>query len=97
MPDYSKGGKVDKHKVKRFEDKIHSKASPYTCSFCAKAFKSREGLYAHELNHQPDKRFNCAKCKKGFGTRSVLEKHLNSVHIDERKYSCSQCCQKFKT
>ena len=41
------------------------------------------------------KETQCEECKKFFGNKNTLEKHISTVHDKERNFECGQCSKTF--
>uniref|UniRef100_A0A0A1WI98 GDNF-inducible zinc finger protein 1 n=2 Tax=Zeugodacus cucurbitae TaxID=28588 RepID=A0A0A1WI98_ZEUCU len=83
--------KLDNHKL---EEK-----GKYLCSFCPRVLSSKRAVEIHEgkqhLNIEPDLK-ECTFCQKKFN-KVYLRKHIENVHIGERKYKCDICGNMYKT
>ncbi|XP_053949479.1 zinc finger protein 28-like [Anastrepha ludens] len=83
--------RTDSSKLK--EEKKH------LCSFCPRVLSTRLALNAHEkkqhLNIQTDLK-ECPTCQKKFSS-DYLKKHIQVVHIGERKFTCDICGDSYKS
>ena len=73
--------------VYKFELNCHIKAShvgQLFCTFCAKGFETRQGLWEHENTHRAGgkKRYICneSECTSSFDRKSQLEEHTYEKH-----------------
>ena len=63
-----------------------------TCSICHKEYRS---LYHHmRFTHDKIKNYECSHCKKKFLGQNVMNKHVQSVHL-EKKTNCPDCKRDF--
>lgn len=72
-----------------------STRTPYSCTICSKAFKTKKYLRRHTRKHTGANPFKCAYCEKLFlywTTRSV---HQIKCHSGEYPFNCSLCDMKF--
>lgn len=69
----------------------------YTCKICGKCFATNNSLKAHVDNHEGRKVKTavCNVCDKVFYDASSVNKHVKTVHMDYRPYSCTECDQRF--
>ncbi|XP_054728073.1 oocyte zinc finger protein XlCOF6-like [Anastrepha obliqua] len=71
----------------------------HLCSFCPRVLSSRLSLELHEkkqhLNIKTDVK-ECPICKKEFSS-DYVKKHIQIVHIGERKFTCDICGDSYKT
>jgi len=70
---------------------IHGEPKPYECTKCEKRFKWHQNLCTHLEIHSGEKPHICARCNKGFGRSSTLDRHYVSVHGDIKPFKCNQC------
>ena len=82
--------------LKRHESK-HSNEKPHQCDHCGESFKKARNLLEHLKSHLGLKTrdFQCVECGKQFGTKGVLERHVQSLHVNE--FPCGICEIKFLT
>ncbi|PYH49526.1 putative C2H2 finger domain protein (Ezf) [Aspergillus saccharolyticus JOP 1030-1] len=72
-------------------------ASGLQCSVCGFRFTRRSNCREHEKRHNPQlrKSFPCALCGKAYGRNTDLRRHVQSTHLQERKFCCEQCGQTY--
>lgn len=70
---------------------------PFTCTLCAKAFRSQAHLNEHMTMHSSIRSHLCHFCGASFKTRSVQQKHIQTIHVNPRSYNCTQCDKRFNT
>ncbi|XP_014791275.1 zinc finger protein 665 [Octopus bimaculoides] len=70
---------------------------PFTCTLCTKAFRSQAHLNEHMTMHSNIRAHLCHYCGASFKTRSVQQKHIQSIHVNPRSYNCSLCDKRFNT
>lgn len=79
-------------------------SQPLSCAQCLKSSPSKKSLVAHLASfHSPIKsvvdsvgsngRFVCVQCGKSFIYLSLLERHVNIVHLGVPKHKCGNCGQ----
>lgn len=49
------------------------------------------------VKKKPNRTVTCELCGKDFDFKSKLNRHLNSVHLNNRPYPCVVCSKKFRT
>ncbi|KAL2179004.1 uncharacterized protein P884DRAFT_195582 [Thermothelomyces heterothallicus CBS 202.75] len=69
----------------------------YPCPIagCSKSFFRRGNIAIHILAHDRISVVECETCEKTFTRKTDLRRHYNSVHSQERKYSCQYCSMRF--
>ncbi|KAH3876251.1 zinc finger protein 616-like [Dreissena polymorpha] len=69
----------------------------YTCKICDKVFAAKRSLKTHMDIHNGVKVNDktCNVCGKSFFDVSSLNKHVKSVHMDYRPFSCTHCDLRF--
>ena len=86
---FSHNSAMKKHK------NLHS--GLFTCGTCAKAFSCQSSLDSHMHIHE-GRRVRDAKCNvcdKEFYDVSSLNKHVKTVHMDFKPFSCPMCDRRF--
>lgn len=58
------------------------------CSVCGRLFQDRSKMLAHEKTHFGIMA-SCEICNKKFLHKNYLRKHMRSVHVGERPFSCN--------
>ena len=64
------------------------------CSYCNKAFSTRQGLKVHERLHKGEYRHYCGVCGKGFMGKTHLNGHM-VFHTGVRGFECPFCGKKY--
>ena len=59
---------------------VHKKLQPFSCSYCARKFSTKEACKTHERVHTNERPLKCPHCGDGFRNRSSLNAHKNK-HI----------------
>jgi len=67
-------------------------------SFHSKTTSSSGRSLSEQCADKDDRtgRFECGKCGKRFSTRKSMNRHLKTVHEEQRKFQCEECPQQFK-
>ena len=83
---------------------VHMKKFDYECSKCNKMFCVKGQLRYH-VKHYPNcaaackakekQTFCCEYCVKQFKNLSILNVHINSVHLKIKKFPCTHCDKSF--
>uniref|UniRef100_A0A336N0Y8 CSON004154 protein n=1 Tax=Culicoides sonorensis TaxID=179676 RepID=A0A336N0Y8_CULSO len=81
--------------IKKHMKKCHKE---HKCKLCDSILHGSISLKSHmESNHyQKSSIIKCIVCDKQFSSKSVLTRHIRTVHEKVRKYSCYICTQSFK-
>ena len=72
----------------------------FQCMICAKLCKTPSCIQRHTLSHTKEKKYECNICKRSFGMKHVLHRHLNT-HMDfktKQEYNtflCTLCGDNF--
>lgn len=69
----------------------HLKRRPYACKVCGKRFTQVSHRNNHEIVHTEDRPFACHICKKGFRRSINLKVHVDSVHLNIKRFKCETC------
>lgn len=77
--------------------RCHTGEKPFVCAFdgCTRKFARNEELTRHKRIHTGDRPFACSACKKTFGRRDHLQKHLKT-HLqpgEKKTFVCDVCHQ----
>ncbi|KAJ5813180.1 hypothetical protein N7447_010203 [Penicillium robsamsonii] len=72
-------------------------ASGLECPICGAKFTRRSNCKEHQKMHNPEWKNNhpCNDCHKSFGRSSDLKRHMSTVHLGLRRYSCDRCDRSF--
>jgi len=86
-----------KEKDLRNHERKHSDEKPFQCDNCGDSFKRQFNLFEHYKIHLGlnTKEFQCIHCGKQFGTKGVLDRHIQCLHVNE--FPCENCDSKFRT
>ena len=71
--------------------KVHTPVE-IECPQCGKKVKGLENHIATMHTKNDEKRHKCSHCGKGFFRKPDLQKHIDSIHLDARKYPCRYGC-----
>ena len=76
---------------------VHEKKKLLKCDICAMSFLSNKKLNNHK-NKASCKIVNfCKECNKSFRKKSILKKHIQSVHEKKKFYKCDICPKIYST
>lgn len=80
---------------------VHLGEKPHECKICSKMFSEKANLKRHLVNvHSvgtpPEKNYHCTVCTYATYSQKILNRHA-LWHTNERRYSCNQCPNTFKT
>ncbi|XP_038221181.1 zinc finger protein 836-like [Zerene cesonia] len=78
---------------------VHLKQYPRTCPMCPERFISNYKKIVHLrfVHHQSVVLHRCDTCGREYNLKSQLERHVRSVHMQERKFECEVCRKRFFT
>ena len=76
---------------------IHSNQRKYKCNECNKRLTQSSSLKTHRLIDLNKREFVCdwSECGKRYKTKASLTNHKRFVHLNERKYLCNECQNRF--
>lgn len=77
-------------KLHQKKTKHNYRAKNYTCSYCSKAFPSRDHMNRHIRTHTKEKPYHCSTCGMNFSMVQNLRRH-EKLHTGERPYKCDMC------
>ncbi len=71
----------------------------FVCDICSARLASRGSLYNHRKTHTERESHVCTEPDCDFESpyKSSLQRHVRSVHEEERDFSCTQCRSRFTT
>ncbi|ORX92595.1 hypothetical protein K493DRAFT_316512 [Basidiobolus meristosporus CBS 931.73] len=85
--------------IEKSDRLVAAKEKIYSCTFsgCLKSFARKYNLNVHTRTHYPElaRPFQCLECKKAFGRKHDLRRHLATVHQTTTLYRCSACDKPF--
>ena len=76
--------------------KTHRGLPEYKCRTCGDTFAKMTQLYSHSRYHEVPEHM-CPHCGYRAKDRSNVDRHMRTVHITEKKFSCEICNKRFKT
>ncbi|XP_021354964.1 zinc finger protein 665-like [Mizuhopecten yessoensis] len=68
----------------------------FFCPICGRCYKTKPGLYRHQLDHTGSKPYSCEKCHSTYKTRNELVIH-DRYHTGDMPFHCHQCWKGFPT
>lgn len=66
----------------------------YSCNLCTDIFVTRRAVCEHIRKHHGQKAL-CNICGKLLSDRNNLNKHYQSVHLKQKRYSCTMCDNRY--
>ena len=73
--------------------------SGHVCRICQRSFDKKYNLYVHEKRHNPNRKsqFTCPapNCGQKLGRKTDVSRHVSSVHVRAKKFSCDRCLRRF--
>lgn len=75
----------------------HHNTEKHICEHCSSSFSCTKSLRDHiKFKHTSVENLpNCSICNKTYSTPQNLKNHFARVHLQERKYVCSECGRQF--
>ena len=75
----------------------HHNTDKHVCEHCSSYFSCSKSLRDHiKFKHsQPENSPKCSICNKVYSTPQNLKSHVARVHMQEKKYICSECGRSF--
>ena len=67
----------------------------WSCDLCTRRFASNRGLHYHKRSVHEGVVHCCPTCRKDFTRASNLNKHIATVHRQEKLFPCTQCEKQF--
>jgi len=68
----------------------HTGDKRHKCTYCDKAFVTRDARLTHEAIHE-EKKFLCDLCGRGYNSNQDLRRHLKLIHPDGQVQPCGRC------
>jgi len=65
-----------------------SNSGPYNCEECGKPFRRRVEMNHHLIGHPNRRRFPCTMCSELCSTVTLLDRHMNEMHLRVEQYFC---------
>ena len=72
--------------------KVHTEDREVECPQCGKKVKGLENHIATMHTQNDGMKHKCSYCGKGFVNMHSLQRHIDSIHLDARKYPCRYGC-----
>ena len=79
---------------RRIAPQVHEVQNAHKCNLCSKSFDKSIKLRLHKKRVHEDLKIKdkkCDFCGKPFGSKQVLDRHINSVHRGLKEFSCKLC------
>jgi len=75
----------------------HHNSDKHVCEHCSSYFSCSKSLRDHiKFKHSiPENLPKCSVCQKTYSTPQNLKSHFSRVHMQEKKYICSECGRSF--
>ncbi len=70
---------------------VHTSERRFCCHICSKRYTSPGTLRQHMNSSHSQKMLSCQYCDKTFARNDHMQKHIQGVHLKERKYICQHC------
>ena len=81
--------------MKRHIAEVHQKVKKFKCTKCDKAYFSNRDLNRHSTTHGVISEHKCKICRKVFGHRDYMMKHMRIVHTESKNHKCYICGKTF--
>ncbi|KAK7097706.1 uncharacterized protein [Littorina saxatilis] len=94
-------GKIFHNQLYMLRHRSSHTGPQHCCDICGKMFKIQKAMINHRKTHEDGYErptFPCSLCTKTFCSKYIVDCHVKSVHMGQRKsYLCSFCGKKFTT
>lgn len=76
----------------------HKQLNPFVCTGCSKAYP-RFNQYKRHTNECHKETYSCDLCARKFTSKSLLSRHLNTRHNENREklFPCPNCNRSFRS
>jgi len=89
---------IEKYRLTRHVESVHSSVHNYVCDKCPKTFKAANKLKRHVLSfHDQVRRHLCDQCDKSFFAMYELRAHKAYKHENVKNYQCDKCPNTYST
>ena len=76
-------------------ESAHAVVKSHICGTCKLPLCSKGALKQHETVHDPNPKFKCGKCGKGFKYKNNFFEHVKVLHEGKRDFKCDICGKEF--
>ena len=94
-------GKIFHNQMYMLRHRSSHTGPQHCCDVCGKMFKIQKAMINHRKTHEEGYTrpvFPCKLCSKSFCSQYIVDCHVKSVHMGQKKsYLCSYCGKKFTT
>ncbi len=81
---------ITKYTLQEHINKIHLESNLLECHICHKQYVSNSKLNAHMITHDDaNRKFQCPHCPLACFYQTSLQKHIDIVHLNIKKYECT--------